>query len=95
MAGGRRFGMNTGYQTHHCKQGNHGRTTVTDKRQGQTDNRGNTDTHTNITDHLEAKSRGNTKTNQSAHIVRAVDTYPQTPGNNGNQQEQRHQPLKL
>ena len=52
----------TGDNAHGHEHGNDGRTTITDKRKRQTDNREQTYTHTDINENLEQQHTGKSKT---------------------------------
>ena len=85
LTGGSRSCKHAGYQSQHGVEGNQRRTAVTDERQGQTDNRGDTDAHTHITGDLEDQSGGSTETDQTAQIVLTSGTHPNDTDDDGKQ----------
>ena len=66
---GSRSHMNTGDNAHGKEHGNDRGTTIADKGKCQTDDRKDTQTHSDIDDDLEQKHTGNSDTNHSVHVV--------------------------
>ena len=60
------------------------------KEAGQTDNRGDTDTHADVTGDLEDQCGSCTKADKTAHIVLAAGANPNDPDDDG-KQSQNHQ----
>ena len=91
MAGGIWSGVDAGDQTHHGVQGQNGAAAVADEGQGQTDNRSNADTHTDVAENLENQGGGGAEAYQPPDIVLAVSTHPDAPGYNQAQENNHKQ----
>ncbi len=87
MAGWSRVCINAGYKAQHGKQRHHRGAAVADKGQGQADNRGDADAHTDVAAYLENQSRGNTVADQPPHIVGAAGAHINTAGDDQDHQD--------
>ena len=87
MAQRLRSGMGAGHKSQHAENRNHGGGAIADEGQGQADNRHNTDAHTDIDDDLEHQRGSCTEAHQTADVILAPHTHPDTPGDDGKFQD--------
>ena len=80
--------MDAGYHTHGHKHGHDGRSAVADKGEGQSDDRQDAQTHTNVNDDLEQEHTGNADADHPVHEVFRLDAYIDAPDNDGGQKQQ-------